>query len=84
MPKEVAMRITEIDKQGQERLVAVLDPNQALDYLDHVDAQYEAYRRAHLEEKLEPLPPGEWEKYLDWAIQRQGAEDDSGNRNRGN
>jgi len=71
MPKEVAMRVTEIDKEGQEHLVAEFDKDEALNALDRVDAQYEAYRRAHPEENLEPLPPGEWEKYLDWAIQRQ-------------
>jgi len=64
MAKEIAMRITEIDAQGKEHLVAELDKDQALDCLDHVDARYEAYRRAHPEENLKPLPPGEWEKYL--------------------
>jgi len=75
MPKEVAMRITEIDEKGQEHLVAELDKDRALDYLAYVDAQYEAYRRSHPEENLQPLPPGDWEKYLDWAIQRQGDQD---------
>lgn len=72
MPKEPAMRITEIGKEGQEHLVGELDKGQALDYLAHVDAQYEAYRRSHPGKNLERLPPGEWEKYLDWAIQRLG------------
>lgn len=71
MTKKVAMRITEIDVQGQEHLVAELEEDQALDYLAHVDAQYEVYRRVHPEENLKPLPPGDWERYLDWAIQRQ-------------
>lgn len=70
------MRITEIDKEGQEHLVAELDKDQALDYLAHIDAQYEAYRQAHPEENLEPLPPGEWEQYLDWAIQKQQGDKD--------
>lgn len=71
MPKEIAMRITELDEQGQERLIAELDKNQALDALDRVDAQCEAYRRAHMEEKLKPLPPGNWGKYLNWATERE-------------
>ncbi len=69
MSEEVAMRITEIDKEGQEHLVTELDKDQALDALDRVDARYEAYRRSHPGENLGPLPPGEWEKYLNWAIQ---------------
>lgn len=56
MPKEVAMRLTEIDKEGQEHLVVEFDKDQALDALDRVDAQYEAYRRAHPEENLQPCP----------------------------
>ncbi len=71
MPRVVAMKVTRIDKDGSEWPVAELDENEALDFLDHIDAQYEAYRRAHPEENLGPLPPGEWEQYLDWAIQRQ-------------
>jgi len=70
MNNEVVMAITERDAQGQKQLRAELDKDQASDYLAHVDARYEAYRRAHLEEHLKPLPPGEWEKYLDWAIQQ--------------
>ncbi len=71
MTKEVAMRITEIDKEGQEHPVAELDKVEALDCLAHVDARYEAYRRAHPEENLPPLPPGKWERYLDWAIEQE-------------
>jgi len=71
MPEEAAMRITEIDKGGQEHLVAEFDKDGAFDALDRVDARYEAYRRAHPEENLEPLPPGEWEKYLNWATEHE-------------
>lgn len=75
MPKEVAMTISEIDKDGKEHLIAEYDEEQALDCLAHVDAQYEAHRRAHPEENLKPLPPGEWEKYLDWATDLQRKEE---------
>ncbi len=74
MTKEVAMRITEIDKEGQEHLVAELDKVEALDCLAHVDARYEAYRHAHPEENLPPLPPGKWEQYLDCAIEQESKE----------
>lgn len=74
MTKQVAMTISEIDKDGKEHLLAELDEEEALDALAHVDARYEAYRRAHPEENLQPLPPGKWEQYLDWAIEQEAKE----------
>jgi hypothetical protein len=72
--KKVAMSISEIDKEGKEHLLAELDEDEALDALAHVDARYEAYRRAHPGENLPALPLGKWEQYLDWAIEQEKKE----------